>query len=309
MRALVTGGTGFIGPRLLAGLENPVILSRRPDAAREKLKIPGADYYAWDPEKERPPAKAFEGVDVVYHLAGEPVAEGRWSDEKKARVRESRVAGTRHLVETLRELPVKPRTLISCSAVGFYGSRGDEKLTEDAPPPANLKDDYLAQVCVDWEKAADPAADLGIRVVHPRVGIVLGEDGGALGQMIPPFRWGLGSPLGSGDQYMPWIHITDLVYLMRFAADTEQIRGPLNAVAPNPVTNRDFTTILGRVLGRWTLPMNVPSFMLYLMIGGFAQVLLASQRVIPQKALDTGFTFRFADLEVALRDILTEKAK
>lgn len=309
MRALVTGGTGFIGPHLLAGLDRPVVLSRRPDAAKQKLKHPTASYFAWDPERERPPAAAFEGVDCIFHLAGEPVAEGRWSEYKKARVRESRVAGTRHLVETLRELPQKPKTLISCSAVGFYGSRGDELLTEEALPPPNLKDDFLAQVCVDWEQAALPAEDLGIRVVMPRVGIVLGEDGGALGQMLPPFRWGFGSPLGSGTQYMPWIHLTDLVYLLKFAAEKEAIRGPLNAVAPNPVTNQEFSVMLGRVLGRWTLPMNVPSFMLYLMIGGFAQVLLASQRVVPKKALDHGFTFRFDLLEPALRDILTEKTK
>ena len=156
-------------------------------------------------------------------------------------------------------------------------------------------------------EAVKPAADLGIRVVLPRVGIVLGEDGGALGQMLTPFRWGLGSPLGPGDQYMSWIHIADLVYLLKFAAEKESIRGPLNAVAPDPVMNRDFTTTLGRVLGRWTLPLHVPTFMLYLMIGGFAEALLGSQRVIPKLALDSGFTFRFDKLEMALRDILVEK--
>ena len=300
MRALVTGATGFVGKRLLARLENPVILSRNAERAAKSLAKFGATVHAWDPQGGPPPAAAFSGIDTVIHLAGDPVAEGRWNAGKKARIRDSRVIGTRNLVAGLRALPIKPGVLVSASAVGWYGPRGDEELTESSPPA----DDFLAEVCVAWEREAAAARELGIRVVPIRVGIVLGERGGALAKMLTPFKLGLGSPLGSGRQYMPWIHIDDLVEMILFAAREPGVTGPLNGTAPNPVTNREFTKTFGRVLGRPTFFPPVPGFMLRLMFGEFANALLGSQRVLPKAALAAGFAFRYSDLEPALRDVL-----
>lgn len=302
MRALVTGGTGFVGRRLLAKLDRPVVLSRNAAKAEAQLQDAGVSVraLAWDPQAELPPAQAFEGIDVVFHLAGDPVAEGRWTEKKKARIKDSRVLGTRNLVTRLRELPVKPKVLVSASAVGYYGSCADKELDEHSPPG----NDFLAEVCIGWEREAVPASELGIRVVLLRIGIVLGEKGGALAKMLTPFYLGMGSPLGSGEQYMPWVHIDDLVELMLFAARESGLAGPLNGVAPHPVTNREFTKTLGRVLGRPTFMPAVPGFVLRTMIGDFGEVLLASQRVYPRASLAAGFAFRFADLEPALVDVL-----
>jgi uncharacterized protein (TIGR01777 family) len=304
MRALVTGGTGFVGRRLLAKLQRPVVLTR--DAARaqkqlEKAKLT-AQALVWKAQSEQPPVAAFDGVDVIFHLAGDPVASGRWTEKKKARIRDSRVIGTRNLVAALRMLPRKPKILVSASAVGYYGSRGDEELDESASrgPP----DDFLSEVCVKWEKEALAAREFGIRVVPIRIGIVLGEKGGALSKMLMPFYLGLGSPLGSGNQYMSWVHIDDLVELMLFAARESKLTGPLNGTSPQPMTNRDFTHTLGRVLGRPTFMPAVPAFVLKAMVGEFAEVLLGSQRVYPRAALAAGFAFRYPDLIGALRDVL-----
>lgn len=300
MRALVTGATGFVGKRLLAKLQRPVVLSRDATQAAKRLARFGANVYAWEPQGGSPPVDAFLGVDTIFHLAGDPVAEGRWTKAKKARIRDSRVLGTRNLVAGLRKLPIKPQVLVSASAVGIYGSRGDEELTETSAPA----DDFLAEVCAGWEREALAARELGIRVVPIRVGIVLGEKGGALGKMLTPFKLGLGSPLGSGNQYMPWVHIDDLVELMLFAAGNSSVATPLNGVSPHPVTNREFTKTLGRVLGRPTFFPPVPGFMLRLMLGEFADVLLGSQRVLPQAALAAGFKFQHPELEPALRNVL-----
>jgi len=300
MRALVTGATGFVGKRLLAKLQRPVVLSRDATQAAKKLEKFGANVYAWDPQGGSPPADAFEGVDTVIHLAGDSVADGRWTAVKKSRIRDSRVIGTRNLVAGLRKLAKKPQVLVSASAVGLYGSRGDEELTEASPPAK----DFLADVCAQWEREATAARELGIRVVPIRIGIVLGEKGGALGKMLTPFQLGLGSPLGSGQQYMPWVHIDDLVELIFFAARETSITAPLNGVAPNPVTNREFTKTLGRVLGRPTFFPPVPGFMLKLMLGEFADVLLGSQRVVPRAAQAASFQFKFPELEPALRNVL-----
>jgi len=300
MRALVTGATGFVGKRLLAKLQRPVVLSRDATQAAKKLERFGANVYAWDPQGGSPPADAFDGIDTVIHLAGDSVAEGRWTAAKKASIRDSRVMGTRNLVAGLRKLPKKPQVLVSASAVGWYGSHGDEELTEASPPAK----DFLADVCAQWEREATAARELGIRVVPIRIGIVLGEKGGALGKMLTPFQLGLGSPLGSGQQYMPWVHIDDLVELMLFAAREASVAAPLNGVAPNPVTNREFTKTLGRVLGRPTFFPPVPGFMLKLMLGEFAEVLLGSQRVVPRAAQAANFQFKFPELEPALRNVL-----
>jgi len=300
MRALVTGATGFVGRRLLAKLQQPVVLSRDASRAAKQLEKFNVRAFEWNPQEEPPPAAAFEGVDCIFHLAGDPVAEGRWTAKKKARIRDSRVTGTRYLVAALGGLSTRPKTLISASAVGYYGSRGDEEVDERSPPGH----DFLADVCIAWEKEAVAARELGLRVVPVRVGIVLGEKGGALAKMLTPFSLGLGSPLGSGNQYMPWIHIDDLVEEMLFAAREPSLNGPLNGTAPHPVTNREFTKTLGRVLGRPTFMPAVPPIALKLLIGDFGEVLLTSQRALPRAALAAGFAFRFAELEPALREVL-----
>lgn len=300
MKALVTGATGFVGRQLLKLLDHPIVLSRDGANAQAELSAYRVKAFSWDPAEEPAPARAFEGVDAVFHLAGEPVAEGRWTAAKKNRLRESRVLGTKNLVKALSQLPTKPKVLVSASAVGYYSDRGEEVLDETRPP----ENDFLGELCQAWEREAQEAEKLGIRVVTVRVGIVLGQNGGALAKMLPPFRFGLGAPLGSGRQYMPWIHIEDLVRLMVFAAEHENVRGPANGVGPLPVTNREFTKTLGKVLSRPTILPPVPRFMLNLMFGEFGQILLHSQRVVPKKALEAGFEFRFSELEPALRDVL-----
>jgi uncharacterized protein len=214
-------------------------------------------------------------------------------------MRESRIAGTRNLVATLAALPVKPKVLVSASAVGYYGDRGDEILTESASPAG----DYLAELCQGWEREALAAEAHGIRVAMVRIGIVLGEKGGALAKMLTPFYLGAGAPLGNGRQYMPWIHIEDLVRLMLFAAQHEHVHGPLNGAAPNPATNREFTKALGRALHRPTFLPPIPRFMLRLMFGEFGNILLSSQRAIPRVAEQAGFKFEYPELEPALKDI------
>lgn len=303
MKALVTGGTGFVGPRLLRMLDRPTVLSRNPDRARRSIGHLAGNIVRWDPLEGPPPPEAYEGVDVVFHLAGESVAEGRWTAAQKARIRDSRVIGTRHLVQGIAQAGRKPGVLVSASAVGYYGDRGDEELTESAAPAH----DFLADVCVAWEQEAHAADALGVRVVTARTGIVLGAGGGALGKMLPPFKLGAGGPLGSGRQWMPWVHVTDLARLYVHAADTASIRGPMNAVAPNPVRNSEFTKALGRQLHRPAF-MPAPYIGLRILFGEFAQVLFASQRVIPRVAVDTGFVFQFPDIAGALREILAPAA-
>ena len=303
MKALVTGATGFVGPRLLRLLDSPVVVSRSPEQARRAIGNLAGPIFRWDPMREPLPAEALEGVDVVYHLAGESVAEGRWTAAQKARIRDSRVIGTRNLVQGIKQVEKKPRVLVSASAVGYYGNRGDEELTEAAGPA----DDFLAEVCVAWEREALAAEQLGLRTVTARTGIVLGAGGGALGKMLTPFKLGAGGPLGNGKQWMPWVHVADLARLYVHAADTASISGPMNAVAPNPVRNSEFTKALGRQLHRPAF-MPAPYLGLRLLFGEFAQVLFASQRVIPKVALDTGFVFQYPDIAAALREILAPAA-
>ena len=299
MRALVTGATGFVGQRLLAHLQNAVVLSRDGAKAEKELARFGAKAFSWNPQKELAPAAAFDGVDAVFHLAGEPVASGRWTSAKKIRLRESRIAGTRNLVATLAALPVKPKVLVSASAVGYYGDRGDELLEESAAPAG----DFLAELCQAWEREALEVQQHGIRVALMRTGIVLGEKGGALSKMLTPFYLGAGAPLGNGRQYMPWIHIEDLVRLMLFAAEHDEVHGPLNGTAPHPVTNREFTKALGRAMHRPTFMPPIPEFMLRLRFGEFGSILLDSQRAVPKRAEQAGFRFDFPELEPALSDI------
>ncbi|MCP3696888.1 MAG: TIGR01777 family protein [Planctomycetaceae bacterium] len=296
MKTLVTGATGFVGRRLLEQLDDPVILSRQPDQAEKNLGIPA---FSWNPNSETPPVEAFAGVDAVIHLAGESVGEGRWSARKKARILESRQAGTRHLVDSLEKLETKPSVLVSASAVGYYGDRADDLLDESAEPGEG----FLAEVCKTWEAEASRARDLGIRVITVRIGIVLGSGGGALKKMLLPFKLGLGGRLGHGKQWMPWIHLQDLVSILALAAQHPSLDGPINATAPNPVTNRDFTRSLGKALHRPTI-FPVPGPMLRLALGEFGGILLHSQRVIPTALEAIEHSFHFPELDPALENIL-----
>ncbi|MFM8735737.1 MAG: TIGR01777 family oxidoreductase [Pirellulales bacterium] len=303
MKALVTGGTGFLGPRLLRLLDRPTVLTRNPDRARGSIGHLAGRIVAWNPADGPPPPEAFEGIDTVFHLAGESVAEGRWTAAQKARIRDSRVLGTRHLVQGIARANVKPQVLVSASAVGYYGDRGEEELTESSSPGK----DFLADVCIEWEREALAAESSGVRAVTARTGIVLGAGGGALAKMLTPFKLGAGGPLGNGRQWMPWVHVADLARLYMHAAETASIRGPMNAVAPTPVRNSEFTKALGRQLHRPAF-MPAPYIGLRILFGEFAKILFASQRVIPKLALDTGFVFQYPDIAAALREILAPAA-
>ena len=297
MKTLLTGATGLIGRELVGRVESPVALSRDPERARRRL--PGVDVHAWNPEVGPPPPSAFDGVDVVFNLAGESVAEGRWTDERRRRIRDSRVLGTRNLIAGLAALTSRPRVLVSASAVGYYGDRGDEVLDETSDPGRG----FLAEICVEWEREARAAEDLGIRVVCVRTGIVLARSGGVLARMLPLFRMGAGGRLGDGRQWMPWIHIDDEVGLLLHVVNDERIQGAINAVGPQPVANADFTRKLAQVLRRPAF-LPVPKTALRLAFGEMSTILTASQRVFPKRAEGFGYTFRHTELAAALASVL-----
>ncbi len=304
MRIVVTGGTGFIGRPLcqrLVGLGHAVtVLTRDPGAARSVLD-PRISVIGW--EGFRGPTDGLMAAlgdgDVVINLAGAQIAAGRWNAHVKDRLRQSREGTTSALVAALSKLPTRPVLLISASAIGYYGPRGDEPLTEESPSGAG----FLASLCREWEAAARAAERLGVRVVLPRIGVVLGQHGGALAKMLPAFRMGLGGPVGSGAQWMSWIHLDDLIELLLFLLN-EAVGGPVNATAPHPVTNREFARTLGRTLGRpaWA---RVPAPVLRLLLGEMAEeLLLTGQRVLPHRAEALGFRFRYPTLSEALGAIL-----
>jgi uncharacterized protein len=302
MRTLVTGATGLIGRHLLGSIENAVVLSRRPGEARRSLGP--VEIHFWEPEAGPAPSAALSGVGVVFNLAGEPVAEGRWTDNKKRRIRDSRVLGMRNLVAGLVAMENRPHVLVSASAVGYYGDRGDEELDEHSAPGQG----FLAEVCAEWECEAMAAAQVGIRVVCVRIGVVLAPGGGALARMLTTFRMGLGGRLGSGRQWMPWVHIKDVAGIMQHASRNDGIRGPVNAVAPHPVTNLDFTRALARAVHRSAL-LPVPRAALRIALGEFSDILLASQRVFPRVAEDSGYIFVHSDLGRAIDDVTTSMAR
>ena len=302
-RVLIAGATGLLGTALAASCarDGIAVAALVRDVARAAPKLPGATLHAWD-GKSAPPAVAFEGVDVVVNLSGESIGGRRWSDAQKQRLRESRVDLTRALVDGLRAVDGRrPRALVQASGVAFYGDRGDDVLTETS----TIGTGVLAELARDWEAEAQKASELGLRVVLLRSGLVLARDGGFLAKILPPFRLGVGGHIGTGKQWLPWIHIEDEIALIRHAMVNDAVTGPLNAVAPEPVTNAELTTVLGRVLHRPTF-MAVPAFALRLALGGemSGQLLLASQRAMPVRTLDSGFKYQHPLLEPSLKQLV-----
>jgi uncharacterized protein (TIGR01777 family) len=299
VRVAVTGASGTIGRALVRELrqrgDEVTALSRDAGRASASLGVPVEQWVA--PTRELPPARALSGRDAVVHLLGETIAQ-RWSDDSKREIRESRVLGTRNLVAALRELPAaeRPRVLVSQSGAGVYGARGDERLDESA----DAGDDFVARMVVDWEAEAGAAGELGLRVALTRTGPVLSE-GGALGKMLPFFMLGLGGPVAGGQQYFPWVHLDDVVGVMLFCLDTDAASGPLNVTAPEPVTNKDFSRALGRVLRRPAFAP-VPALALKTLYGEMAMIVTTGQRAIPARLTELGYSFRRPDLEDALRE-------
>jgi len=299
MRVTLTGATGRIGGRLVAALkargDDVTVLSRDPDRARAALRV---DTAPWDLMAGPPPTGALAGRDAVVHLAGEDVGQ-RWTDEVKRRIRASREVGTRNLVAGLRAAEPRPGLLVSGSASGYYGVHGDERVEETEPPGS----DFLAQVCVAWEREADRGAELGVRVIRVRTGIVLDKEGGALGQMLLPFKLGAGGPVAGGRQYMPWIHLDDEVGILVAAVDSTDFSGPMNAAAPEPATNQDFSKALGRALKRPAIAP-IPGFALKALFGEMSQIVTGGVRMVPARAHELGYVFRHPELDEALRSTL-----
>jgi uncharacterized protein len=302
LHVAVTGASGLIGSALV-----PRLLSTGHQVSRLVRHQAGPGEIFWDPAAGSLDPRTLEGLDAVIHLAGENVG-ARWTPARKARIRSSRVTGTRLLSETLAALKRPPQVLISASAVGIYGNRGDEVLTERSPP-GNRDRDFLVSVTEEWERAADPARAEGIRVVHPRLGIVLSPAGGALRRLLIPFRLGLGGPLGSGAQWMSWVSIDDVVEALRHMLANDSLDGPVNVTAPEPLTNAEFSRILARVLSRPTV-FRVPAAALRLLLGEMADgTVLSSARVLPGRLLQSGFSFARPGLEIALRHLLGKLAE
>lgn len=301
MRVLVTGATGMIGTALcdalLARGDEVVGLSR--DPARAGAKRPEISWHAWEPTLERPPAAAFEGVDGVVHLLGEPIAQ-RWTEEAKRKIMETRRAGTHNLVGTIAGLQSKPSVLVSQSAVGYYGDRGDTPVDESDGPGKG----FDAEVTVAWEGAAREVEAAGVRLVLVRTGQVLDPSGGLLDELLLPFKLGLGGPIAGGGQYLSWIHRDDEVGILLWALDSGSVSGVVNASSPQPATNRDFAKALGGALGRPAV-LPLPGFALDLKFGKeFGQVLRGGQRTLPKRTEELGYTFQHPRLDEALRDLL-----
>ena len=299
MKVAISGASGLIGDALRKSFEaNGVEVL----AVSRRKNLPALQTITWDIETDRFDASALEGVDAVVHLAGEPVAQ-RWSNTTKKTIRQSRVQGTKLLVEGLKSLSKRPKVIVSASAVGFYGDRGDQELDELSAPGTG----FLPNMCQEWERETMKALGLGIRAVVVRTGIALSTRGGALAKMLLPFRLGLGGPVGGGRQWMPWIHIDDVVAAYRYVISNQDIVGAVNATAPNPVTNGDFSRALGRALSRPAV-LPAPGFALKLLFGQMAEIVLEGQRVVPKKLQESGFEFRHRNIEEALRNVLSNKS-
>ena len=298
MKVVVTGATGNIGQALVTGLrergDDIVVLSRNPAKSSQAL---GGDVEAhtWsEPEREPAPPGVFEGADAVIHLAGEPVDQ-RWSDDAKRRIRDSRELGTRNLVTGMRAAGTRFRTFVSASASGYYGRRGDERVDESEPPG----DDFLADVVVRWEREAQNAEELGVRVATMRTGVVLSDEGGALGRMLTPFKLGVGGPIAGGRQYIPWVHVDDVVGAYLFALDSDAASGPINLAAPEPATNKEFSKALGKVLKRPAIAP-VPGLALKVLYGEMSTIVTGGVRMVPARLEELGYEFRRPDLRDAL---------
>lgn len=303
MKIILAGGTGFIGKAFRESLTQKghevVILTRQ--VSRENDAGLRTRFRHWNPPEEGTWANELEGAGAVVNLAGEPIAGRRWSAAQKRRILESRTQTVAALVRALERRRAKPPVFLNASAVGYYGGRGAEAVTEETRPG----NDFLAETCKAWEAEVRRAEEGGIRTVRLRIGIVLGEDGGALAKMLPPFRWGLGGPLGSGRQWMSWVHLKDVIGLIHFLLEKKEASGAFNAAAPNPVTMSEFARTLGRVLHRPAF-FPAPAFLLRILLGEMAELLLTGQRVLPTRALEMGYPFRFPELEPALREILAK---
>jgi uncharacterized protein len=300
MKVLITGATGLIGRSLCQSLTDDghtvIALSRSP---RKPAELAVAEIHQWDSQADLPPEAALNKVDAVINLAGEPIIARRWSNEQKKLIRDSRVITTRNLVEGLRKVDPKPAVLVNGSAVGFYGNRGEEELTETSPPGVG----FMSDICQEWEREGALAGELGIRVIQVRTGVVLSSEGGALQKMLVPFKLGLGGRLGSGKQWFPWIHIEDIADIFRHAIFTASLAGAVNGAAPEPATNSEFTRQLARALHRPAF-FPVPEMALRALMGEMSEVLFVSQRVVPAAALASAYDFIFPSLAQALDDLL-----
>jgi uncharacterized protein len=300
MKVTITGATGLIGPRVIAELQargdEVTVLTRGPERAQASLG--GVEAHAWDPEAGRAPTAALTGRDAVLHLAGEPINQ-RWSDDAKRRLRASREEGTRNLVAGLRAAEPRPRALVSASGIDYYGAHKDEVIDEHSPPGSG----FLPELCVAWEAEARAAEQIGLRVVTVRTGVVLDRDGGALKTMLVPFRLGVGGPVAGGRQYMSWVHIDDVVGIYVQALSDDAWSGAVNATAPEPVTNREFSRALGRALHRPAIAP-VPALAVRALYGEMADLVVEGRRAIPWRTRQLGYHFRHPDLDEALRAAL-----
>ena len=299
MKIVITGGTGLVGSVIRKDLADweIIVLTRNPDSfSGHGVAV------KWDVTREKPPSDIFEKADVVLHLAGEPIASGRWTKSRMAEIQDSRYLGTANLVKTLSEITERPKVLLSASACGYYGDQKDKILTEESLPGEG----FLSEVPQRWEKEAKVAEDLGMRVVYLRMGVILSRESGAIPRMLPLYNLGLAGPLASGKQWFPWIHIQDVIGLIKFAIENDNLHGPINLSAPGTITNKEFTKSFARTLKKPAF-MPVPGFGLKLAFGNMSQTLLSSQRMTPAVSLEGGYKFKYTKVEQALLDLFPRK--
>jgi uncharacterized protein (TIGR01777 family) len=301
MRVAITGSTGLIGSALTRSLllDGHQVLRLTRNSSASAVPSDGSESASWDPKAQTVQPGALEGVEAVVHLAGAGIGDKRWNDAYKRELRDSRILGTQTIARAVAELDAKPRVLVSGSAVGYYGDTGDRVVEENTPAGT----DFLSKLCVEWEDAAAPAAAAGIRVVHPRTGLVVSDKGGAWAKLFPLFRVGLGGQLGSGNQYWPFISLADHIAALRFAIDNEDVVGPLNFSAPEPLTNREITKAMGRAMHRPTIAA-VPEFALKIVVGEFTSGITGSCRAVPAALLKAGFVFEYPTIERSLETVL-----